>query len=55
MLVNVGVSEFDAFSAMNYLKANPKAGIIGLYQEYIQDEEFISKLDEVVTKFLSKK
>lgn len=52
-MIEVGASESDASIARDYVKRNPNAGVLGLYQEYICDDTFISYLEAVVQKFFN--
>lgn len=53
-MLEVGASESDACIARDYLKRNTNVGVLGLYQEYISDDTFISYLEAVVEKFFKK-
>lgn len=52
-ILEVGGDEGMAMDARNYVKRNPKAGILGLYQEYITDKEFIDVLEKLVYNFIN--
>lgn len=49
-----GANDADAFVAMMYVKRHPQAGVLGLYQEYITDENFTKCINTMVNKFLGR-
>lgn len=53
-ILSVGGCMSMARDARNFVIRNPKAGILGLYQEYITDEEFIDVLEKLVYNFMNK-
>jgi len=47
-----GVDRGMAFVVSGFLKRNPHKGIIGVYQEWIGDKEFVAIIDQMVYDFI---
>lgn len=50
-----GLDWYTARCASDFLKRNPRGGILDVYQEWIMDEAFIAILDQMVYDFINEK
>ncbi len=50
-----GVEWYDASDITSFLIRNPKAGIVGVYQEFINDPKMVAILEQMVYDFIHDK